>query len=208
VYVHESVKEALQQRMGEYIEKFYGRNPLESRDYMPMVNEAAFNRLEAMLHEGTVVTGGAVNREQRRISPTLITGLPAHSLAMNEEIFGPVLPVIGYTSEEELFRMLREHPKPLALYVFSRNRRFRNRIIREIPSGGCAVNETVMQMTNPSLPFGGVQYSGLGAYHGKHSFEVFSHKKSVLIKPPVFDIPLRYPPYEDWKEQWIRRLMK
>jgi aldehyde dehydrogenase (NAD+) len=141
-----------------------------------------------------LVTGGETRATDRYIAPTILLA-SWQDAVMAEEIFGPILPVLEYEDVSEAIAQIKARPKPLALYVFSKNRPFQQRVLRETSSGGVAINDTILQLTLPSLPFGGVGESGMGSYHGQYSFDTFSHRKSVLYKPFWLDIPLRYAPY-------------
>uniref|UniRef100_UPI003703D17E aldehyde dehydrogenase family protein n=1 Tax=Cohnella sp. TaxID=1883426 RepID=UPI003703D17E len=162
-------------------------------DYGRIVNERHYRRLLGYLEEGRIAYGGQTDDEALQIAPTLLEGVSTNSRVMREEIFGPILPVLEYETTEELLAIVRANPKPLALYVFSENARFQQDIIREVPFGGGCVNDTLMHLGTPYLPFGGVGTSGLGSYHGEHGFRTFSHYKSVLKQTSRFDFPFRYP---------------
>jgi aldehyde dehydrogenase (NAD+) len=194
--VHEDVKEELLFKMRQYIREFYGADPQESPDYPRIINEAHFDRLVGLLGSGKAVAGGKHDRADRYIAPTLLDQVSWDSPVMEEEIFGPILPVLSFSDIGEAFAQVRRLPKPLAAYLFAERKSVQHRFVDEIDFGGGCVNDTVAHFGNPHLPFGGVGSSGSGAYHGKHTFDAFSHRKSVHNKTTWVDVPLRYPPYE------------
>ena len=154
-----------------------------------------------------MVTGGIVDGAERYVAPTLLRNVRPDAPVMQEEIFGPILPVLTVPDMERAIDLVNEREKPLALYLFTRNAELEQRVIARTSSGGVCVNATIWHIANPNLPFGGVGESGLGAYHGRHSFEVFSHRKSVLKKPTRFDVRFAYPPYTKGKLALLKRLL-
>jgi aldehyde dehydrogenase (NAD+) len=195
VLVDRKVKDALVEGIRGAVREFYGEDPSRSPDYGRIVSERHFRRLEALMGQGRVVLGGQHDAASRFLAPTLLEDVPLDSALMQEEIFGPLLPVIPVDGVAEAVRFVRERPRPLACYVFSNDGKAQERVLRETSSGGALVNDTLMHLGNPDLPFGGVGPSGLGSYHGQQSFEAFSHRKSVLKKPFALDVKVRYPPY-------------
>jgi aldehyde dehydrogenase (NAD+) len=195
VYVHETVRDRLLAAMKENVEKLYGEDPGTSPDYGRIIHDRHFDRLSAYLSNGSVVTGGRTDRQARYIAPTILTDITWEDPVMQEEIFGPILPVLTYRSLDEVTQIMNSKPRPLALYIFTRNRAAAAGIIRELPFGGGCVNDTVMHIASFHLPFGGTGSSGMGGYHGRYSFETFSHRKGVLFHTNRFDLPIRYPPY-------------
>lgn len=194
VLVARSRKDALIREMQKAICRFYGEDPCEYSAYPRIVNERHFDRLAAMLPEDPAV-GGRVDRESLRIEPTLIeTTLNDQSPLMTEEIFGPLLPIVPYDNIHEALGYILSRPRPLALYLFSRNRKLQRRVVETIPFGGGCINDTISHITTPYLPFGGTGDSGMGAYHGRCGYETFTHAKSILSKPFRPDLPVRYPP--------------
>ena len=194
VLVARSRKDALSREMQKAICRFYGEDPCENSAYPRIVNERHFDRLAAMLPEDPAV-GGRVDRESLRIEPTLIeTTLNDQSPLMTEEIFGPLLPIVPYDNIHEALVYILSRPRPLALYLFSRNRKLQRRVVETIPFGGGCINDTISHITTPYLPFGGTGDSGMGAYHGRCGYETFTHAKSILSKPFRPDLPVRYPP--------------
>ncbi len=173
-----------------------------------IINEAHFKRLLSYLSQGDVIIGGEADSEALEIQFTLLSVSDTKAPIMAEEIFGPLLPVVTYSDEEQLVGELKSKEKPLAFYAFSRDRRFIKRLLREVSFGGGAVNDTLMHIVDPNLPFGGVGYSGMGAYHGKASFDTFTHYKSVLYSPSGWVAPLRYPPYKGLKERLIKLFLR
>ncbi len=191
--VHREVKAVLLKEIASVVETFYGQDPIRDPDYGRIVNERHYRRLLGYLSDGRIAYGGQSNDASLKIAPTLLEDVPPNSKVMCEEIFGPILPILEYESTEELLSIMRQNPKPLALYVFSENKQFQQDIIREVPFGGGCVNDTLMHLGTPYLPFGGVGTSGIGSYHGEHGFRTFSHYKSVLKQTSRFDFPFRYP---------------
>ncbi len=202
------VKDDFLRRMKARIIDLYGYDASLSPDYGRMVNQAHFDRVAGLIDETKVFYGGGTNREDRFIAPTIMTGIDLSDRVMQEEIFGPVLPVMTYNSEKEIIRTVSQLPQhPLAFYVFSESKSFYNRLISRIPFGGGCINHCVQHLVNPHLPFGGKGESGMGNYHGFSGFETFSHKKSVLKAATWFDLNLLYPPYKK-KVDTIRRIFK
>lgn len=207
VLVHESEEEALVDGLRKAVKEFYGEEPRRNPDFARIVSERHYERLSALLKDGRAVIGGEADPSDRYIAPTVLREVSTESEAMQEEIFGPILPVIPYRSLDEAVEFVRKRDKPLALYVFTKRREVEDRIVDETSSGGVCVNATIWHIANPYLPFGGVGPSGIGAYHGRESFETFSHRKSVLTKPTWPDPPVTYPPYGKLKTQIIKRLI-
>jgi aldehyde dehydrogenase (NAD+) len=199
--------EELVQQIGRAIRDFYGPDPAASPDYARIVNDAHFQRLEQLLADGTPAVGGEARAEERYIAPTVLRDVASDSPVMTEEIFGPILPVLPVADADEAIEFVNERDRPLALYVFSESDAVHERVLERTSSGGACVNATMMHITVPELPFGGVGASGMGAYHGKASFEVFSHRKSVLVKSTRLDPKIGYPPYTKVKERLIRRFL-
>ena len=207
VLVARSRKDALIREMQKAIHRFYGEDPCENRAYPRIVSERHFDRIAAMLPEDPVV-GGRVDRETLKIEPTLIeTNLDDTSPLMTEEIFGPLLPILPYDSIQEALGYIRSKPQPLALYLFSRNKKLQRRVTETISFGGGCINDTISHITSPCLPFGGVGESGMGAYHGRFGFETFTHAKSILSKPFQPDISVRYPPLAG-KQSLLHKILR
>jgi aldehyde dehydrogenase (NAD+) len=205
--VDRRVKEPLLMAIRTCLQEFYGDNPAQSPDYGRIVNEKHFSRLVAFLDSGEIVVGGQTDPETRYFAPTVLDRVRWDSPAMQEEIFGPLLPVLEYEDLEEAIALVNARPKPLALYFFSRHPERQARILAETSSGGVCINDTVMQVGVAGLPFGGVGDSGMGSYHGKATFDTFSHFKSVLRKGLWLDLRWRYAPYTAAGLKQIRRIV-
>jgi aldehyde dehydrogenase (NAD+) len=188
------------------VREFYGDEPERSPDYARIINDRHFERLSGYLTDGEAFIGGTTNAAERYIAPTVLRGVDAASRVMQEEIFGPILPVMTYSRLGEAIAFINERPKPLALYVFSEDRTVQNDVFGKTSSGGGCVNDTLYHIAVPGLPFGGVGDSGIGGYHGKHSFDTFSHKRGVYTNTTLLDIPLRYAPYGN-KLSLLRRIL-
>ncbi|MBC7387445.1 MAG: aldehyde dehydrogenase family protein [Cryobacterium sp.] len=204
--VQPSVKKELLSEMIACIQEFYGEQIQENKDYCRIINERNFDRLVGLLEGSKILFGGKSDRASRFISPTLLESKP-ESKAMSEEIFGPILPILEISELSQMIEFVNERPKPLALYVFGHDLGNIDRVLEETSSGGVSVNDVIMHMASPNLPFGGVGASGMGNYHGEYSFRAFTHEKSVLKKSTLIDVPLRYAPYTDSKIKWIKRLI-
>jgi aldehyde dehydrogenase (NAD+) len=194
--VHESVKEPLLQALVAQIEKAYGKSALESEDYGRLIHPKHVARMNRFIDEATVYYGGVTDEDNCYVSPTILVNVAKDSSVMQEEIFGPVLPVISYNNSKEMDQWLRNHPNPLAFYVFSKNKSFAEKLLTTYSFGQAAVNDTIMMIAENSLPFGGVGNSGYGSYHGKYGFDTFSREKPVLYRATWLDLPLRYAPYK------------
>lgn len=192
--VKESVKDRLIEYIKEAIVKFYGNSPATTDGYGKIINEKRFDKLVSYLSQGNIIYGGESNREQLFIAPTLIEGVSLDSPIMQEEIFGPILPIISFKEEEEAMAIIRRNPNPLSFYVFTSSKQKEEYWLERVQFGAGCVNNAVWQFSNHYLPFGGVGQSGIGAYHGKSSFDVFTHTKSVMKTPTWFDPDLKYPP--------------
>ena len=206
--VHKNAREKLIREMKKWIEKFYGQRPCDSADYGRIINESHFDRLSKLLKDGNVVLGGQTNRKELYISPSIIENIPEDASLMNEEIFGPILPILEFNNVSEAIDLINKKPKPLALYIFSRDKEFQQRIISETSSGGVCINDTIVHLAVPNLPFGGVGKSGFGRYHGKAGFDTFSNPKSVFRQTMLFDIPKRFPPADKLGLKILRYLLK
>ncbi|MDF0554630.1 aldehyde dehydrogenase [Kamptonema sp. UHCC 0994] len=204
--VDRKVKPDLLRAIKASIQEFYGDDPAKSPDYCRIINQRHLGRLAEFLKEGELIAGGAINLEDRYISPTVIDGISWDSPVMKEEIFGPILPVLEYDDLGDAIAKINARPKPLALYFFSKNKEKQERVLRETSSGGVCINDTVMQFGVTFLPFGGVGDSGIGSYHGKASFDTFSHYKSVLKKSFLLDLKWRYAPYKG-KVDLIKKML-
>lgn len=194
ILVDKQVKDKLIECLIKNINVLYNDSQ-NADDYGRIISEFHFDRLVSMLMDGKILYGGNISREEKYISPTLITDIHSNSNLLSQEIFGPILPIITYEDLDIMLEELRRKPKPLALYIFSNSKSTQDIILSKISSGGVCVNDTIMHITPNNLPFGGVGNSGMGSYHGKKSFETFSHQRSVLNRKTYFDLSLRYPPY-------------
>lgn len=204
--VHKKVKIEFIKNLKEEITLAYGENPEISSDYCSIINEKNWLRITKMMEGQKVIFGGKSNKKGFFISPTIIDEPSLESLVMREEIFGPILPIIGYEAENDLEQLIQNYEKPLALYVFSTNTCFNKKIIQKFSFGGGCINDTLIHFSNHRLPFGGVGHSGIGAYHGKKSFDVFSHKKAVVKKANWLDNQIRYAPYKN-KIKWLKKIL-
>ncbi|MFT7349610.1 MAG: aldehyde dehydrogenase (NAD+), partial [Candidatus Paceibacteria bacterium] len=195
ILVHKSKKEDFTATLIKMIKVSYGEDIKKSTDYARTVSNSHFNNLKDMLIGEDILFGGETDPEDNYISPTLVNDPQLDSKLMQGEIFGPILPILSYESEDDIHKVVQRYGKPLATYVFSNNKAFQNRIIQKYSFGGGAINDTVIQVANKKLPFGGVGASGIGAYHGKISFDLFSHHKPIVNRATWLDVPFRYPPY-------------
>lgn len=195
--VHLAVKSELLTLMQKYIRNFYGNDPCTNPEYTRVVNAKHFQRLLDLLQAGEIVFGGTYDEQSLHIAPTIIDRVSWDDPIMQEEIFGPLLPVLEYTELADVIKLVNDRPKPLALYLFTTNHEHERMIIDRISFGGGCINDTIMHLATSHMPFGGVGESGMGGYHGKTSFDTFTHRKSILKKSNALDIPLRYPPYKD-----------
>ena len=207
ILVQRKIKDELINNMIYYIEEFYGKDPENNKEYGRIVNLNHLNRLKKLIEKSNIVYGGKINSDNLYFSPTILKDVTWDDPVMKEEIFGPILPILEYESLDEVIDIVNEHEKPLALYFFSNNEKKIQRIIRNTSYGGGCINDTIMHIANSNLPFGGVGMSGIGSYHGKKSFDTFTHYKSVLRKSTKIDINLRYPPYGD-KLKFIKKVLK
>jgi acyl-CoA reductase-like NAD-dependent aldehyde dehydrogenase len=199
--VKSNIKSELIEAMKSCLKQFYGDDPLKSPDYGRIINQQQFNRLTGLLQDVHIITGGQYQAEEKYLAPTLVELISGGHPLMEEEIFGPILPILEYQDLGEVISLINSKPKPLALYFFSSDRSKQELILNSTSSGGVCFNDTIMQVGIPDLPFGGVGESGIGCYHGKWSFDTFSHHKSVLKKRFRFDLNWRYAPYQDKVEQ-------
>lgn len=196
------------ERVRIHLKAFYGDDIRSSADYPRIVNHKHFDRLKSLINKEKIAIGGEDNREENFIAPTVLKDVSWTDKIMEDEIFGPILPIIPYDSLDEAIRNILNYPKPLAFYVFSENSQKQKEIISRVPFGGGCVNDTVVHLANPNLPFGGVGTSGIGSYHGQKSFDTFTHYKSVYKQGTLVDIPLRYPPYNAKKLSVVRFFLR
>ncbi len=196
VLVHESKKEALIAALKSTIGKFFGEKAEESYNYSKMINEKQFNRVAAYLQQGKIVHGGRTDASKLFIEPTVLTDVPLDSPVMQDEIFGPLLPVISFATASEARQIIASHPNPLAFYIFTSSSRKEAEWLDSVAFGGGCINNASWHLTNHHLPFGGRGFSGTGHYHGKYSYETFSHKKAIMKTPTWFDPNIKYPPFK------------
>ena len=192
ILVHESVKKDFTEKIIERIKKIYNEDVENSENYSKIINKKHFSRLIKLLQEDKIIYGGKNNPNSNFIEPTLIDGSNFNSPLMKEEIFGPILPVVSYSNKDELKKILDNYKDPLAFYIFSNDKKFSNELIKRYSFGGAAVNDTISQIVNHRLPFGGIRNSGLGSYHGKQSFKTFSFYKPYIVKSNIFDLNAKY----------------
>ena len=205
--VHSSIKDELISKIQEYIIEFYGEDPCSNPDYPKIINEKHFRRLIKLMEGEEIIFGGQANENTNCIAPAILSNVTWSSSIMQEEIFGPLVPILEFEDLNEIVSTVNKRPKSLAVYFFSNNKKRQRDIIGRIPFGGGCINDTITHLASPYMPFGGVGSSGMGSYHGKASFDLFSHKKSILIKSNLFDIPLRYPPFKN-NLKLLKQIMK
>lgn len=198
LFAHESIKDELLNKIAKNIQLMYGDNIKQSRFYPRIVNGQAMNRLAGLLYEGKIHTGGEIDAKERFISPTIIDNVQPDFLVMQEEIFGPILPVMTFNHIDEPISYINNNEKPLAFYYFGKNKNAKE-VLAKTTSGGACVNDTLMHITNHKLPFGGVGNSGMGKYHGQESFLAFSNKRAIVTTPTWIDLPLKYVPFKYFK---------
>ncbi|MFB6585561.1 aldehyde dehydrogenase [Bacillus thuringiensis] len=207
MYVHSSVKEKLVEALRHEIIEQYSKEPLQNENYVRIVSERHFERLCRFLQDGQVVIGGNYKKDTLHIEPTVLADITWQDAVMEDEIFGPILPIIEYDNIEDVIGTIQQHPKPLALYVFSEDKEVQKKVTSNISYGGGCINDVVYHLATPYLPFGGVGSSGLGGYHGEESFRTFSHYKSILAQSTAFDMKIRYSSTKS-ALKFIRKLLK
>ncbi|BBD89590.1 aldehyde dehydrogenase [Staphylococcus caprae] len=209
ILVDRKVKNDLIDALKQTITEFYGKNIKESPDFGRIVNEKHYNRLNELLeiHKNNIVFGGKSSKEDLYIEPTILENINVQDKVMQEEIFGPILPILTYDSFDEAIEIIQSKPKPLSLYLFSEDENASHRVLDELSFGGGAINDTLMHVANPNLPFGGVGASGIGQYHGKYSFDTFSHMKSYTFKSTRLESSVYFPPYKG-KFKYIKAFFK
>ena len=207
LFVHESIKDKLLKLIVEEIHKQFGRDVKNSPDYPRVVNNTSLNRLKEYLNDGEIYYGGNIDSTELYMEPTIITNVDVNSKVMTEEIFGPILPVIEFNNIQDVISFVNKREKPLALYYFSENKKNINNILRCTTSGGVTINDTVIHVANGNLPFGGVGSSGIGNYHGKASFDAFTHKRSVMERGTFVEFNIRFAPYKE-KINILKKVMK
>jgi len=203
--VHEKQKEPLLKELKTIIHRFYGDKAKNSPDFARIINQEHFIRLKNLLKNGTPVIGGKFLQQELFIEPTILDAVSPEDPVMQEEIFGPILPILTWSEKEEVLKNIKNLPKPLALYIFSKKKKNQNWFLDRIQSGGVSINDTILHISNPELPFGGVGESGMGDYHGHYGFETFSHRRSIYHRTTRKDWLFRYPPYKI-KVSWMKKL--
>lgn len=206
ILVDSRVKEPLIKALRSEIIRQYGTNPTLNENYPQIINEKHEQRLNELLMDQPVVYGGLWN--QHKLMPTLVVDPDPNSSLMQEEIFGPILPILTYTHFSEALHFIQQREKPLAAYLFSENHKHQDRFLRECSFGGGCLNDTIIHLATTAMPFGGVGHSGMGGYHGYASFKAFSHTKSIVDKSTLIDLPIRYQPVSPWKAKLVRKFMK
>ncbi|NEQ49019.1 MAG: aldehyde dehydrogenase [Leptolyngbya sp. SIO3F4] len=205
--IDRTIKDAFLKKLTAAMEEFFGKDPSQSPDLSRIINQQHFERLSRLLNSGEVLVGGETDANTRYIAPTVLDNVTWDSPVMQDEIFGPILPVLTYDRLDQAIDQINARPKPLALYFFSRDTAKQQQVLTETSSGGVCLNDTVLHIGVPGLPFGGVGQSGMGSYHGKASFDTFSHYKSVLKKAFWLDLDWRYAPYKPSKLAQIKKLV-
>ena len=208
VLCHEAVKDSFISELKKQIKLQFGENPLENQNYGKIINAKHFERVCGLIDASKVAVGGKSNAESLKIEPTVLDNVSWDDAVMGEEIFGPVLPVLTYKTEEELYQIVNGHQKPLALYLFAQNKGLQKRVMSRCSFGGGCINDVVVHLATNNMGFGGVGESGMGAYHGKVGFDTFSHKKSIVDKKTWIDVNMRYQPYTKAKEAILRLFLK
>ena len=205
LYIEESVEEAFLKLLKEQIQQF-SYSP-DSENYVKIINRRNFDRLQNMIDKDKLYCGGKCEPSSLYIEPTVLRGVNWEDNVMQEEIFGPILPVISYKELSEAIEKIKAMEKPLASYIFSRDKKEQKLFIEEVSSGGSCINDVVMHLVNENVPFGGVGHSGIGNYHGEYGFDCFSHQKTVLKKPASIENNIKYPPYSNWKSKIVKKLV-
>ena len=208
LFVQEEVKEPLLKEIEKCIRRQFGKNPLDNPYYGKIINEKHFRRLMGLMRGEQVRIGGTVKESTLQIEPTVLEGVTPDSRIMKEEIFGPILPVMKFHDLSEVITYVNRHEKPLALYLFTRSRKSEHRILKSCSFGGGCINDTVIHLATSAMGFGGVGNSGMGSYHGRDSFELFTHRRSIVKKYNWIDLPMRYQPYTGWKEALVRMFLR
>ncbi|MCX0380226.1 aldehyde dehydrogenase [Clostridium perfringens] len=207
LYVHKDIEEKFIKKLEEEIKNQFGNNPLESEDYSKMVNEREFNRVLSYIDKEKLVFGGNYNRKTFQIEPTILKNVTWDDPVMEREIFGPIFPILTFENLDEVLRVVNSKDKPLALYYFSEDKNKIEKVLNSTSSGGVTINDTLVHVSSSYLPFGGVGNSGMGEYHGKYSFDLFSNKKGVMNRKTFLDLKIRYAPFQN-KLTIVKKIMK
>ena len=207
ILVQSDIKDEFLKELQKNIIKMVGENPLENAEYPKMIGEKQFKKVTDMIVKKDIIYGGKSDEKTLKIEPTILK-CTYKSKAMEEEIFGPLFPVIEFKEIVDIIKYINSNPKPLALYLFTNNKKIQKMILRDVPFGGGCINDTIMHIASHYMPFGGVGNSGMGSYHGKYSFDTFSHYKSIIKKSNLIDMPMRYHPYKDGNYKLIKFFLK
>ncbi len=205
--VHQSIKAKLIDEIKNQITAIHGDNPMESEAFVRIINPRHFKRLLKLIDKDKIIIGGETCENELYIAPTVLDGVKYEDAVMQEEIFGPILPILTYDHLDSALEQIKAHPKPLALYLFSKSTKIQQKVLSEVSFGGGAINDVVMHLANANLPFGGVGHSGMGSYHGEYGFKTFSHAKSIIKKTNWFEPWFKYPPYTKTKLNLIRKIL-
>ena len=208
IYCDSTVKDELVNELKKQIQKQYGRQPLKRKQYGKIINEKHFDRLHGLIDYQKVVVGGTANQSTLQIEPTIMDHVTFADLVMQEEIFGPILPVLTYDFIDEAVDTIRSMAHPLARYIFTQDKCAAENVIEKIGFGGGCINDTLIHLATSEMPFGGFGESGMGSYHGKTGFDTFTHYKSIVDKKTWIDLPMRYRPYQKWKKQLLHIFLK
>lgn len=208
VFVHKNIKEEFIKYCEKYNRQFLGDDILKNENYPKMINQKHFDRIVNIIKQSNVIFGGKYDEKTFKIEPTLIDNKSFDSKAMEDEIFGPVLPIIEFEKIDDPINYINSNHKPLALYLFTNNKNIENKFLKQVSFGGGCINDTIIHLATSKMGFGGVGYSGMGEYHGKFSFQTFSNYKSIVKKSNIIDLPMRYHPYKKINDKLIRFFMK
>ena len=208
ILVQKDVKDELIKEMKKSLTKFLGENPIDNDNYTKIINKKQFERIKGLLENQNIILGGKFDEEKQKIEPTFLDEPDENSAVMQEEIFGPIFPIISYENIEEVIEFVQKREKPLALYLFTQSKKVQKLIQKNLSFGGGCINDTIIHLASSKLGFGGVGNSGMGAYHGKRSFDTFSHEKSIVKKYTWLDLPMRYMPYTKGKLKIIKMFLK
>lgn len=208
VLCHKSIAEDLQKQLCLQVQKQYGKKPFENKNYGKIINEKHFERLTGLMEASKIILGGQINKDTLQIAPTIMTNVTWQDNIMQEEIFGPILPILTFENIEEVIDLLNQKPKPLALYLFSNDKQTIKQITNRCRYGGGCINDTIVHLATTEMAFGGVGESGMGSYHGEQGFKTFSHTKSIVDKKNWIDFPVRYSPYKKFYLKLLKFLLK
>jgi len=206
--VEKGVKDKLIEEIINQIKELHGDDPRQSEAFVRIINKRHYDRVLSLLDDDKIIFGGQRDESDLYLSPTLMDNVSFDDAVMQQEIFGPILPIIEFDSLDWAIKEVKNREKPLSLYVFTSNNKNKNKILHELSFGGGAVNDAIMHIANSNLPFGGVGHSGMGSYHGKDGFDTFSHYKSILDRSTLVEPPIKYPPYVNWKKSLLKKLLE